>query len=308
MREIDICVVDPYIKLKEKISRKDYEDISGLQRLCLETDRAALKLELDYKLSRAMTARGETDSINEFMYCEGDRLIGYIGICRFGGDAIEVNGMVHPEHRRRGIFRKLFSLVRDEWEKSGHTEMLLLSDAEAEAGQGFIRSVQAGYDHSEYEMYLKGNMDSSLPEGRVVLRKADNSDSREIARQNAIYFDSEPGEVAAILPEEEEKCGMLIYMAEVDGKTIGKVHLETSGEVYGIYGLGVLPEYRRSGYGREILNRAVEILRGAGSREIMLQVVATNRNALNLYKSCGFVETSTMDYYKISKRGSCCKI
>ncbi|HWR61561.1 MAG TPA: GNAT family N-acetyltransferase [Clostridia bacterium] len=299
---------NPYIKLKEKISKEDYEDISGLQRLCLETDRTSLKLELDYKLNRAMAASGDTDSINEFMYYDGDRLIGYIGICRFGGDSMEVNGMVHPGYRRRGVFRKLFSLARDEWEKSGHIGMLLLSDAGSEAGQGFIRSVQAGYDHSEYEMYLRGNMDSSLPESRVVLRKADNSDSGEIVRQNAIYFDSEPGEVAAILPEEEEKCGMLIYMAEVDGRTIGKVHLETGGDVYGIYGLGVLPGYRRSGYGREILNRAVEMLRGTGGREIMLQVAATNRNALNLYKSCGFVETSTMDYYKLSKRGSCCKI
>jgi len=299
---------DPYIKLKEKIGRKDYEDISGLQRLCLEREKTALKLELDYKLNRAMTAGAETGSINEFMYYDGDRLIGYIGICHFGGAAIEVNGMVHPEYRRRGIFRKLFSLVKDEWEKRELREMLLLSDAGSEAGQGFIRSVQAGYDHSEYEMYLRGNVGGSLPEVRVVLRKADNSDSREITRQNAIYFDSEPGEVAVILPEEEEKCGMLIYMAETNGRTIGKVHLETGGDVYGIYGLGVLPEYRRSGYGREILNRAVEILRGAGGREIMLQVAATNRNALHLYKSCGFVETSTMDYYKLSKRGSCCII
>ncbi len=292
---------ESYIKLKEKVSRADYEDISGLQKICMETDMTALKLELDYKLNRALTVKEETGHINEFMYYYGDRLIGYIGICHFGGPDMEVNGMVHPGYRRRGIFKRLFSLVKDEWEKRECRGMLLLSDAGSEAGLSFIRSMQAEYDHSEYEMYLKGDMPGNPSQSSVVLRKATNADSMEIMRQNAIYFDLEPSERDAIMPEEEEKCGMLIYMAEAGGKTIGKVHLETSGEVYGIYGLGVLPEYRSLGYGRAILGSAVAIFKGLEPKEIILQVAATNKNALNLYSSCGFQETSTMDYYRLEK-------
>ena len=41
------------IKLKEKLDQNDYEDINNLQKLCLEMDNISLKLELDYKLSRA---------------------------------------------------------------------------------------------------------------------------------------------------------------------------------------------------------------------------------------------------------------
>jgi ribosomal protein S18 acetylase RimI-like enzyme len=214
---------------------------------------------------------------------------------------MEVNGMVHPEYRKRGIFKRLFSLVKDEWDKREQQKMLLLSDAKAASGLGFIKYAQAEYDHSEYEMYLRGNRFAHLAGNNVVLRKADNKDAREIARQNSIYFDSELKEEDIRLPEEEEKCGMLIYMAEVNNKIIGKVHLETNEAVYGIYGLGVLPEYRRSGYGREILTGAVEILKEIKPKEIMLQVVATNKTALNIYKSCGFEETSTMDYYKLCK-------
>jgi ribosomal protein S18 acetylase RimI-like enzyme len=33
----------------------------------------------------------------------------------------------------------------------------------------------------------------------------------------------------------------------------------------------------------------------------MLQVAVKNKNALRLYKSCGFEVTSTMDYYRLSK-------
>jgi ribosomal protein S18 acetylase RimI-like enzyme len=291
---------DYFIKLNEKLSKTDYEDIARLQKICTEADKTALKLELDYKLNRALSVE-ETGNINEFMYYDGDKLIGYIGIDHFGGHDMEVNGMVHPEYRRRGIFKRLFSLVRDEWEKREIKGMLLLSDAGSAAGLSFIRSAQAEYDHTEYEMYLRGDMSGHLPRSRVVLRKATNADSMDISRQNAIYFDSELREEDIIKPEEEEKCGMLIYMAEAEGKTIGKVHLETSGDVYGIYGLGVLPEYRGLGYGRAILDRAVAILKGFEPKEIMLQVAATNKNALNLYSSCGFQETSTMDYYRLKK-------
>lgn len=292
---------NPYIKLKEKVNKNDYDDINNLQKFCLETDKATLKLELDYKLNRAMTMSEESNNINEFMYYDENKLIGYIGICHFGGDALEVNGMVHPEYRRRGIFKRLFSLVKDECSKRDVRKMLLLSDNKSDAGLGFINFAKAEYDHSEYEMHLRSNMDQDLRANVVALRKAVNKDAREIAWQNSVYFESELKEEDIMMPEEEEKCGMLIYMAEVNNRTVGKVHLETGNAVCGIYGLGVLPEYRRSGYGREILNGAVEILKRKNPKDIMLQVAATNKTALNIYKSCGFEETSTMDYYRICK-------
>ena len=292
---------NPYIKLKEKVNKNDYEVIGKLQELCLETDKTTLKLELDHKLSRAEVNIGEFNNINEFMYYDENKLIGYIGISNFGGAAIEVNGMVHPEYRRKGVFKRLFSLVKDEWSKRESQKMLLLSDNSSASGLEFIKYAKAEYDFSEYEMYLKGNMGQSLISNKLVLRKAVNKDAKEIALQNSIYFDIEFREEDLCVPEEEDKCGSPIYMAEVNDKIIGKVHLGLGDAVCGIYGLGVIPEYRRLGYGREILARAVEILKEKDARSIMLQVAATNKNALNLYKSCGFEETSRMDYYMMCK-------
>lgn len=137
--------------------------------------------------------------------------------------------------------------------------------------------------------------------GNVVLRKATNKDAMEITLQNANYYGIEFKEEDIIMPEEVEKRGMVIYIAEVDNKIIGKIHLEVGNAVSGIYGFGVLPEYRRKGYGREILMKAIEKLKEYNSNEIMLQVAVKNKNALDLYISCGFEETSTMDYYRISE-------
>ncbi len=91
---------------------------------------------------------------------------------------------------------------------------------------------------------------------------------------------------------------MTIYLAESEEEIIGKVHLQVSSGIGGIYGLGVLPEYRGKGYGRAILLKAVEKLKAVKAEQIMLQVAAENENALSLYKSCGFEEMSVMDYFE----------
>lgn len=268
----------------------------------MEHDRTALKLELDYKLGVGGNEKG-IQAVNEFMYFDGERLIGYIGIGSFGGPW-EVNGMVDPEYRRQGIFSKLFELVVNEWKRRGSGSMLLLSDRDSAAGQGFIAGSGAQYKHTEYEMFLKNEALGFATEkrGGLAFRKATNADAKEIARQNVIYFNDDEESVEAedmILPEEEEKRGMTSYLVEKDGQIIGKVNLQVTSKLGAIFGLGVLPEHRRKGYGRALLLLAIEKLKEANTEEIMLQVAADNSNALNLYKSCGFEETSTMDYFEL---------
>ncbi|PLR94612.1 GNAT family N-acetyltransferase [Bacillus sp. T33-2] len=292
-------IVKPWIKLKGNIDSEDYELVHQLQERCVEHDQTALKLELDYKLGVTGEKNG-VQNINEFMYFDGERLIGYIGVCSFGGPW-EVNGMVDHEYRRQGVFTKLFELVLAEAKRRDSKGMLLLSDRQSDSGQKFITATGARYKHSEYEMYLKGQ--PAQQQSALSFRKATNADAMEIARQNAIYFNDEQ-EVEVnpedlIMPEEEEKRGMTAYLAEMDGQIVGKVNLQLTSKLGAIFGLGVLPEHRRKGFGREILLMGVGKLKEANAKEIMLQVAAENSNALNLYKSCGFVETSTMDYYDL---------
>jgi ribosomal protein S18 acetylase RimI-like enzyme len=294
-------IKNPSIKLKQKLNKDDYIDINTLKKQCIEWDQTTLKLELEYKLNSNEKKSIVLDTVNEFMYYDEHRLIGYVGIFDFGGDEIEVNGMVHPEYRRKGIFSRLFLLVKDEWQKRKAESMLLLSDIHSVSGLEFIKSTGACYDHSEYEMFLRGDSKQELACSHMIVRKATNKDAKQIAIQDAIYFDIEYNEENISMPEEEEKCGRYSFIAEVDSTIIGKVRLEIIEGIGGIYGLGVLPEYRKKGYGRELLYKAIEKLKEKNVDEIMLQVVVKNKNALNLYKSCGFVETSTMEYYGMSK-------
>jgi ribosomal protein S18 acetylase RimI-like enzyme len=310
-------IQNPWIKLKENIVAEDYDLINRLQERCIEVDGTALKLELDYKIGVRPEKNAGVQNINEFMYFDGEQLIGYVGICSFGGPW-EVNGIVDPDYRRQGVFTKLFEQVLAEWKRRDSGSMLLLSDRKSESGQKFIAGTGAQYKHSEYEMYLKADAPIATQDqfSSITFRKATNADAKEISRQNAIYFDDEYNEndfevteqdnqeivvqtEEMILPEEEEKRGMTSYLVEKDGQIIGKVNLQLTSKLGAIFGLGVLPEHRRKGYGRALLLMAIEKLKEANAQEIMLQVAAENSNALNLYKSCGFVETSTMDYFEL---------
>lgn len=297
-------IENPWIKLKENINKEDYEVINKLQQECI--DKVALKLELDYKLASSNESSKITNNTNEFMYFDGEKLIGYIGIGSFGGfnTPIEVNGMVHPDYRKQGVFKKLSELVIDEWKRRNSNNMFLLSDRTSKEGQEFIKNLGATYNHTEYEMYFRQEGPSELSEGpsNLTFRKAKNEEAYELAKQDAIYFGEEVPEEndkeKMILPEEEEKKGIRTYLAEKDNEIIGKVRLELT-DKGGIYGLGVLPKHRRKGYAREMLKFAVNTLIEDGAKEVMLQVDSENPNALNLYKSCGFVETSVMDYYEM---------
>lgn len=290
-------IKNPSIKLKEELMQKDYDDINNLKEICINADNLSLKLEIDYKINRHKKKKKNIENINEFMFYDDNVLIGYIGMCDFGGDTLEVNGMVHPDYRRKGVFTKLFTLVNDEWNKRIKKSILLLSDSNSIAGINFIKRTCDIYDHSEYEMFLKKDFDQKQIISDLKLRNATIHDSKEIAWQNSIYFGIEYHGESFPMPELGEQS--FIYMAILNDIIIGKVHVEINNGIGGIYGLGVLPEYRSKGYGRQILIMAIGKLKEKDSKEIMLQVEIKNKNALNLYKSCGFEETSIMDYYRI---------
>ena len=297
---------------KRLLNPADTKDIQALQVLCENAEAISLKLELDYKLADAQNRREDDGclDVNEFLYYLDGVLIGYLGICGFSGEQgpLELTGMVHPRHRNKGVFTALSGLALAECRRRKATLILGLCDRKAEAGQALIKKKNSPLHHSEYEMTLRKEADLPAPAQLhgVTLRKAKNADAEEIARQDQIYFgdefgnDGEDGQRERILmPEDEEKRGFTIYLAWKDGKIIGKVNLQLSGSLGGVYGLGVLPEERGKGYGRAILLLAVEKLKATQAETIFLQVLTDNEKALSLYQSCGFETISVMDYYKL---------
>lgn len=286
--------------IKEYLTKKDYEDVKKLMKLCYAEDSVNLKLELDYKLTVRKHSGPDMKAINEFMYYADENLVSYLGICNFGGNVLELNGMTHPEYRNKGLFQRLFRLAVLEAKNGGHKSLLLLSDEKSDTGNRFIKETGASYKTSEYRMELFDMPEADSPytslNPEITLKSADKSDLKEIARQNALHFNTTEESEVLLMDESMLQDGM--YMVQRNGETIGKISVEYDENSAFIYGFGILQEYRGKGYGKAALQALLHIIKEKGPMDILLDVESKNRNALNLYKSFGFKEMSVMNYYE----------
>ena len=294
------------ISMKFQLSEEECEAIKGLEDACHKEQRINLKLELDFKIHQIKNSI-KNKIMTEFLYYENEKLIGYLGLCSFSGDTVEVSGMVHPKFRRRGIFKKLYLLAKEEWERICEAQVLVLCDHTSLSGLAFINSLGAEYSSSEYKMYLNKKTLHYTSRHGIELRMAAREDVGELKRQDSIYFGLELKEVDNDNAKEniEEIFALMddsstTYLAEIEGNIIGKIRIDTSDNEGSIYGFGVLPDFRGRGYGREILCSAIDILKKKHLDSIFLEVATENKNALGLYESCGFEQVSVMDYYIVS--------
>jgi len=284
------------ICLKKYISQRDYEEINKLKEICCLKDKTNLKLELDYRLNVSKNSEIGLKNINEFFYYVEGVLVAYLGISSFGANIGELNGLTHPDFRRKGIFRKLFQLAFEESEKRNFNKILLLTDGKSDSGIEFIKSVGGNYDFSEYRM-LSSNKNTLESKSPIILRKAGKLEGKEIGRQNGILFNDL--EESESFPEEEEELNKTTFMVCLQEEIIGKIKVSYKGNSAFISGFGILPDYRGKGYGKAALKEALRLIKEKDINEVALDVESKNSTALNLYKYCGFEEKSVMNYYSL---------
>ena len=87
------------------------------------------------------------------------------------------------------------------------------------------------------------------------------------------------------------------FVAEADGRVVGMVtlcFLETlTGRKAYVDHLAVLPEARRAGVGRALMEHAIEQARAAGASRIDLTARADKEAGRALYRSLGFEQRAT---------------
>ena len=142
----------------------------------------------------------------------------------------------------------------------------------------------------------------------VVLRNAELSDAEDLIRYLKIttaetpYLIREPEEVTLTVEQEKEFLQSviddgrsLLLIATVDGKHVGNCSLMSVGR-YKRYrhrcdvAIALYQEYCGTGIGSLMLNTIFEIAKENGYEQAELEVIAENKNAIELYKKLGFVE------------------
>ena len=77
-----------------------------------------------------------------------------------------------------------------------------------------------------------------------------------------------------------------VYIAILDDEIVGTVGVNPTGVIWMLY---VHPSYQGCGIGSALYDHAIGTLREAGSRKAVLEVIASNENAVAFYRSRGWV-------------------
>jgi ribosomal protein S18 acetylase RimI-like enzyme len=274
------------------LNEKQLKEIKGLEEECNRFEDLKMKLNWDMLTSRAK------NEVNDFLVYENDELVGYLALYIFKGSEAEVSAMVHPNHRRKRIFRKLLSQARQELMVRDIPRFLFICDEKSKSGKGTMEAIKAVYAFSEYGMTLQEAkpLSSSI---EVTLKEANEEDLEDLVNMDVTCFRLNKEDTSILLQKQLGQPNRIHKVASINGKRIGKISvLVSEAEAY-IYGFCVLSSYRGKGYGKAILKETVDQLIHGGHTKIALEVECKNKSALILYKRCGFEVEAGYEYYRL---------
>lgn len=279
----------------EVLSESQLVEVEQLANLCNAYER--LDIKLNWNILRGYLQIKVTGFLS---YADG-QLVGFLALYQFNSNEAEISGMVHPAFRRRSIFTRLAQAATAACREAGVTRVLFIVDHHSNSGKAFVEALQAQpLGMYEYKMTLDRLIAPASFETQLLFRQARPDEVLILQHLMAAAFDMPEEDAAAFYRAENLITpGARYYVALLNDVYIGKIDVSLSQHEALIYNFGILPQYRGRGFGRQMLARTIQELLAAGHQRITLEVEAANKNALGLYQSCGFKESSQYHYYAL---------
>jgi ribosomal protein S18 acetylase RimI-like enzyme len=285
---------------KQTLTDAEVREIEQLAHVCNTFEN--LSMRIDWIKSRAPS----DSEANDFLYYAGGALVGYLVLDRHGTREKELTGMVHPHHRRRGIFSTLLSAARQECAWRGVRRLLLICEHASSSGQARVAALAAGHEFSEHEMELATLQTAFAFDERLTLRQAamDDLDALVMIMREDAGDALEELQVFVIQALRDPTCQVFLATLGDGGvsceEAIACLRLYAMADAIGIYGFVVRPTYRGRGFGRQVLTQTLRGVLTSSRKRIMLEVDTGNSIALALYRSCGFTVCRTYGYYALT--------
>jgi len=93
--------------------------------------------------------------------------------------------------------------------------------------------------------------------------------------------------------------GIELYLMIVQQVALGCIAIEKSSkeiDTYYIEKVSVIPEYRHHGYGKVLMDFAIDIIKQAGGKTVSLALIDSNNRLKKWYMQQGFRETGKKDF------------
>lgn len=268
------------------LSDRTLAAVAELEQRVVAADGGRLKLEWGTLRNRA------GKDVEDFLWWEDDRLAGFLGLYVHGPPAVELAGMVDPDHRRRGIGTALLDAALPVCRERRHHPALLIVPRSSTAGRELALHRGAALDHSEHALALTGSPPDGAADPAITVRPATRADAAEILRLLTAGF----GEPARDIGDDEIPRWLVV---ERDGTRVGALAVTSHEDTGAVHGFVIDPPWQGQGIGRDVLRRVCIELRQQGGTQVGLEVAVENDHALGLYTSLGFEPVVTEDYYAL---------
>lgn len=211
-------------------------------------------------------------------------------------EEVEFTGFTHPEQRRRGYMTSLIDTAIPHFSHSTYTQALCIREKGSQSGEEYLSKRYPTIARSEFLLELKSNVwNSSTDVGTLTLVTMQTKDAavkilseifeqeEEISHQHLHFLLSRPdGQV---------------YLYWVGGVLIGTLNVHyLCNEVAMIHAVGIHKDYRRRGYGYQMM---ISLLNTLTQRTalVRLEVESNNAPAFALYQKLGFYTLNRTDYH-----------
>lgn len=250
------------------------------------------------------------DPVGTLVALEDGRVVGY---CSPARDDLTV----HPDHRRRGHGRRLVAAAAELLRRNGD-DLSLYVPQHLDGARRFAESLGLRYRSSLWRLSLPIGVVVPAPRfpADVATRTFNPATDVDLEAWTAFLrasFEGHPTRISwsveviravnaapgfdptgILIVEPADRSAPIAFAridlppADGDGERRGDVAL-----------IGVLPEWRGRGIGRELLRWAVTELRGRGADRIDLSVEAANERATSLYRRHGFVPSIEWPHWQL---------
>jgi GNAT superfamily N-acetyltransferase len=204
------------LDLPRGLSPEALSAIASLEAETVSADGGRLKLEWSTLQSRS------GDKVEDVLWWDEGRLVGFVGLYAFGGPSVEVAGMVHPEYRRQGIGFRLLDEAIELCRGRGERHLLLVAPRTSVAARVLAESRGGVLEHSEHALDLDGAATQGPSDPSLGLRPASSDDVSVLVRILADAFGQSPRPIDLDAP------GVSILVAERDGSIVATLGLNPS--------------------------------------------------------------------------------
>src|SRR3989338_4249388 len=277
-----------------ELTKQDLRTLKNLVEECQQADGFRIKLYWNILADRQLP------EFDDLFYYQNGKLIGYLALFAFKEEEAELNDIIHPKHRRQGIFSYLLQEAILDLPKRGIRSIQIICNQQAQAALNFVKKLpETQYDHSEYQMIATRNPSfTEVP--TIELQLATKDDIPTLARIDNACFNTTFELVIYRFLSNMKELNRTTWFAKVNGTIIGKMHIRMDeGNKAFIHDLCVLPEFRRKHYAAGMVLTIMDRMKKKGASQVYLDVLADNVNAIQLYEHCGFEITSKNDFWKI---------